>query len=64
MDRRRRYCAQAISWFVAALSFGTCIPLSILLSKYGFTVFYAANTIMDICLSVRCFIYFRKEKKK
>lgn len=63
MDRSRRYRAQAIIWLVAALLFGTCVPLSILFGKYGFTVLYAANTIMDICLSVRCFIYFRKERK-
>lgn len=48
MDRSRRYRAQAIIWLVAALSFGTCVPLSILFGKYGFTVLYAANTNLSV----------------
>lgn len=64
MSKSRRLCIQAIIWLVAALSFGTCVPLCILCGRYGFAVLFAANTIMDTCLSARHFIRFRKEKKK
>lgn len=64
MSKSRRFCIQAIIWFVAALSFGACVLLCILCGRYGFAVLFVANTIMDTYLSARYFVRFRKEKKK
>lgn len=64
MSKSRHFCIQAIIWLVAALSFGACVPLHILRGDYDLAVLYTVDTVLDICLSARHFIRFRKEKKK
>ena len=63
MSKSCRLCIQAIIWLIAALSFGACVPSYVLCGNYGLAVWFAVNTIMDICLSARYFICFRKERK-